>query len=215
MFFDQKKFVEKVTSLKASELNTDNCYYYNYARKVIENNFNPIFKECVSWESDEEKTKVFDYMRKYGVQDQIERDFSPQRHYIDNEIVFAPAYETWSASEALLTLMTYRNSAKLVQATIDEHRNFIKEVAGNLLPEESVAWVYKDSDDCARAIDRGYSVATFPVVAAGAAFCEYLAKLTKSTKQQEKAQEELNDKVKEVENLTALMTSTLTQLQSV
>ena len=214
MFFDQKKFVEAIRSLTETDVSQVRYSYY-YAEKEMREKFFPIFNDSVSWESEEEKSKVFDYMRKFGVQDQVERDFSARRQEVEGRLVFVPPYETWSAADALLMLMTYRNSPKLVQATVQEHRNFIQEVAGNLLPDDSINWIYKTPDECDRALDRGYSYMTFPVVAQGAAYYEYFYKLTRQKKVQDEKQEELNKTLAEVEKLTSLVTSVLSQLQTV
>ena len=214
MLFDQKKFVEAIRSLTESDVTPERYYYYR-SEKDIREKFLPILDESVSWESEEEKTKVFDYMRKFGVQDQVERDFSPRRQVIEGEVAFVPAYETWSAADSLLMLMTYRNSPKLVQATVQEHRNFIQDVAGNLLPDDSITWIYKDPSECDRALDRGYSYMTFPVVAQGASYYEYFYKLTRQKKEQDEQQEKLNKTLAEVDKLTSLVTSVLSQLQTV
>jgi len=217
MLFDQKKFVDSIISITSTELVSSDTYrHYNYyAEREIREKFLPLFSACISWESEEEKTKVFDYMRQYGVQDQVERDFSPCRQVINDEVLYIPAYETWGAGEALLKLMTYRNSAKLIQATVQEHRNFVQQVAGNLLPEGTVTWIYKDPSECDRVIDRGYSFMTFPVVSRGASYFEYVFKLQYQQNRESSERETLNKTLKEVEKLTSLVTSTLSQLQSV
>lgn len=216
MLFDQKKFVDSIIAIASTDLfSSDTHRYYYRPDGEIREKFLPLFSACVSWESEEEKTKVFDYMRQYGVQDQIERDFSPCRQVINDEVLYIPPFETWSAAEALLKLMTYRNSPKLVQATVQEHRNFLQEVAGNLLPEGTVMWVYKDPSECDRVIDRGYSFMTFPVVSRGASYFEYVFKLQYQQNRESSERETLNKTLKEVEKLTSLVTSTLSQLQAV
>ena len=216
MLFDQKKFVDSIIAIASTDLvsSTSNRYYYRPDGEIRER-FLPVFSACVSWESEEEKTKVFDYMRQYGVQDQVQRDFSPRRQTVNGEVLYIPAYETWGAAEALLKLMTYRNSPKLVQATVQEHRKFVQEVAGNLLPEGTVTWIYKDPSECDRVIDRGYSFMTFPVVSRGASYFEYVFKLQYQQNRESSERETLNKTLKEVETLTSLVTSTLSQLQSV
>ena len=217
MLFDQKKFVDSIIAAASTELVSSDAHRYSYyfAEKEIREKFPPLFLPCVSWESEEEKTMVFDYMRQHGVQDQIERDFSPCRQVINDEVLYIPAYETWGAGEALLKLMTYRNSAKLVQASVQEHRNFVQQVAGNLLPEGTVNWIYKEPSECDRVIDRGYSFMTFPVVSRGASYFEYIFKLQYQQNRESSEREALNKTLKEVEKLTSLVTSTLSQLQSV
>ena len=214
MLFDEKKFVDSIVTLEAAKLIPEKHYHWR-DKETIRETFRPYFKECVSWVSEEEKSIVFDYMRKHGLQDQVERDFSPCRHVVDGEVVYVPAYEMWSAADALLMLMTYRNSAKLVQATVIEHRKFIQQVAGNLLPDAGFAWIYKEPDECVRAIDRGYSYMTFPVVACGSSYFEYLWNLQRKQSWLAKEQEGLNKTLKEVESLTSLVTSLLSQLQAV
>ena len=214
MLFDHKKFVESIIAIADTKLVNEERYYY-YSSEKMRAKFLPFFSECVSWESEEEKTIVFDYMRKYGVQDQVERDFSPSRQVINREVLYVPVYETWSAADALLMLMTYRNSPKLVQATVQEHRNFIQQIAGNLLSEEPITWIYKDPSEYDRAIDRGYSYMTFSVIARGASYFEYVWKLQEKQSAESKEQEALNKTVKEVAQLTSLVTSTLSQLHSV
>lgn len=213
MLFDQSKFVNSILALQ------DSAIFAEVPRWRLEQQmrerFLPYFKECVSWESDEEKEKVFDYMKKYGVQSQVERDFSPRRQHINGQVLYVPAYEMWTAADALLMLMTYRNSPKLVQATVLEHRNFIQEVAGNLLPDQSIAWVYKDPSEFDRLLDSGYSYMTFPVVARGALFFEYLCQLQLAQKRQEKQQDEMNTIISEVQTLSSHVTKTLSQLQAV
>ena len=216
MLFDQKKFVDSIIAIASTNLlsSSTNRYYYRPEGEIREK-FLPLFSTCVSWESEEEKTKVFDYMRQYGVQDQVERDFSPCRQVINGEVLYVPPFETWSAAEALLKLMTYRNSPKLVQATVQEHRKFVQEVAGNLLPEGTVTWIYKEPSECDRVIDRGYSFMTFPVISRGASYFEYVFKLQYQKGRESSERETLNKTLKEVEKLTSLVTSTLSQLQSV
>ena len=216
MLFDRKKFVDSILALQGSCINPEDNFRYTWRQgSEIRKNFRPLFIECISWESVEEKTAVFDYMRQFGVQEQIERDFSASRQVVNGQVLFVPAYETWSAAEALLMLMTYRNSPKLVQATVQEHRNFIKGVAGDLLPQEPIAWVYKASDEYERALDRGYSYMTFPVIAQGATYFEYLWKLQCQQECQKNEQERLDKTLKQVADLTGLVTSSLAQLQAV
>ena len=90
MLFDQKKFVDSIIATASTDLvSPDACRYFSYyAPKEIRAKFLPLFSACVSWESAEEKTKVFDYMRQYGVQDQVERDFSPSRQEINGEVLY-------------------------------------------------------------------------------------------------------------------------------
>ena len=215
MLFDQKKFVDSIYAYADALVVPEERYYWSNNGKQIRKKFIPLFYECISWESEEEKSLVFDYMRKNGVHDQVERDFSPSRQEINGEVLYLPAFETWSAAEALLVLMTYRNSPKLVQATVQEHRNFIQQVAGNLLSDEPITWIYKDPSEYDRAIDRGYSYMTFPVIARAASYFEYKWKLEAKMNVQKREQEALNKTLKEVEQLTSLVTSTLSQLQSV
>lgn len=115
-----------------------------------------LIQSLIEWSSDEEKIETLDYMRTHAIAAQTERDFCP------SEDAGAPAYESWSPLKTIDMLMTYRNSTKLKQATVNRHREFIlSRIKPLLKPENEVVWIYRKAD---RLIDRGYSLQMLPIM---------------------------------------------------
>lgn len=215
MKFDKHKFVAAIQSCKSSLAEQLDSGNYWKERQAVKSTFLEVFKDCVSFESSEERTKVLDYMRQYGLQEQIERDFSATRQVIDGNIVFIPAYENWSAGEMLAKLLTYRNSSKLSQKTVQAHRDFICEVAGQLFGEAEVKWVYKEPQECDYVIERGYSLATFPIIGVAMAVVEATAELVKAERTKSQLANSLSKSQESVSETSKQIRDYMNQLQAV
>ena len=215
MKFNKDKFISAIQSCKSSLVEQLDSGNYWKERQAVKNTFLDVFKDCVSFESPEERNKILDYMRQFGVQEQIERDFSATRQVIDGNIVFLPAYENWSAGEMLAKLLTYRNSSKLSQKTVQSHRDFIYEVARQLFGDAEVQWVYKEPQECEYVIDRGYSLATFPIIGVAMAVVEATADLVKAERVKVQLEHSLSKSQESVNETSKLLADYMNQLQAV
>ena len=157
-------------------------------------------QDSIFYDSNEQRDLILDYMREHGVQDQIERDFAATRQVIDGAIVYMPRYETWSAVDALCALLTYRNSSKLSQKSVQAHRSFITEVAGELIGTGDFQWVYKSPESCDRVIDRGYSLYSFPLIRIFMTTFQATLNLLHAEKEKLSRQEHLNKSIQEIED---------------
>lgn len=115
----------------------------------------------------------------------------------------------------LAKLLTYRNSSKLSQKTVQSHRDFIYEVARQLFGDAEVQWVYKEPQECEYVIDRGYSLATFPIIGVAMAVVEATADLVKAERVKVQLEHSLSKSQESVNETSKLLADYMNQLQAV
>ena len=172
-----------------------------------------ILKDSVSWEDDAEKEKVIEYLKTYGLKDQLERDFAAKRRVVKGQTVTSPEYLEWSAGDALERVLTYRNSLKLSSKNVEEHRSFIKEVASELLGEGEIFWCYKESEEYEYVRDRGYSLSTFPAFAVAQTYLSASCTLLQEKTEMESYQAQLDKANRKITEQTEIITNALTELE--